>query len=158
MAKTALEKLRTPMEVRIVNELPASALNWGPPGATMVISTPQEIEACVQNIPKGKLATLESLRHIIAAKHGTTITCPVTTGLFLGTVARAAAEQEMMGAKHVTPWWRVVRNDGTLNEKFPGGLAEHEKRLASEGHSFEPKGKAKRKVRDFEKQIAVFQA
>jgi alkylated DNA nucleotide flippase Atl1 len=158
MAKSALEKLRAPMNVRIVNELPAGALNWGPPGATMVISTPQEIESFVAQIPKGKLATLETLRHVIAERHGTTITCPVTTGLFLGTVARAAEEQVMMGAKRVTPWWRVIRNDGTLNEKFPGGIAEHEKRLAAEGQSFEKRGKTKRAVVDHAKKLAKLQA
>jgi alkylated DNA nucleotide flippase Atl1 len=157
MAKTALEKRRAPMAVRIFNALPEGALNWGPPGATMVISTPQEIEALVQKIPTGKLATMESLRHVIAKKHGTTITCPVTTGIFMGRVARAAVEQELLGVKPVTPWWRVVRRDGALNEKFPGGLLEHEKRLAAEGHSFEAKGTRKRKVSDFENRLAVLQ-
>jgi alkylated DNA nucleotide flippase Atl1 len=158
MAKSALEKLRASMDARIVNELPAGAQNWGPPGATMVISTPQEIEGFVAQVPKGKLATLETLRHVIAERHGTTITCPVTTGLFLGTVARAAEEKVMMGAKRVTPWWRVIRNDGTLNEKFPGGIAEHEKRLAEEGHSFEKRGKTKRAVVDHAKKLAKLQA
>jgi alkylated DNA nucleotide flippase Atl1 len=158
MAKSALEKLRTPMDVRIVNELPAGALHWGPPGATMVISTPQEIELFVSKISKGKLATLQSLRDAIAARHGTTITCPVTTGIFLGTVARAAAEQEMMGAKRVTPWWRVIRSDGTLNEKYPGGLSEHKKRLAAEGHVIEKTSKTKLRVKDHDKKLAKLQA
>lgn len=158
MAKSALEKLRTPMDVRIVNQLPPGALNWGPPGATMVISTPQEIESFVAQIPKGKLATLESLRQAIAERHGTTITCPVTTGLFLSTVSRAAEEQAMMGAKRVTPWWRVIRNDGTLNVKFPGGIEEHEKRLAAEGHMFEKRGKTKRAVINHAKKLAKLQA
>lgn len=158
MAKTALEKLRAPMDVRIVNELPAGAQHWGPPGASMVISTPQEIESFVAQIPKGKLATLESLRHVIADRHGTTITCPVTTGLFLNIVARAAEEQLMMGAKRVTPWWRVIRNDGTLNEKFPGGIEEHEKRLAEEGHNFEQRGKTKRGVIQHAQKLARLQA
>jgi alkylated DNA nucleotide flippase Atl1 len=158
MVKTALEKLRRPQEVRIVNQLPAGALHWGPPGATMVISTPQEIEQIVLQIPKGRLATLETLRHVIAQRHGTTITCPVTTGIFLGTVARAAAEQEMMGAKRVTPWWRVIRSDGALNEKFPGGLAEHEKRLKAEGHETAKRGKTKLEVVDYEKHLAKLQA
>jgi alkylated DNA nucleotide flippase Atl1 len=158
MAMTALEKLRRPQEVRIVDELPTGALNWGPPGATMVISTPLEIEAVVQQIPKGRLATFDDLKGVIATRHGTTITCPVTTGIFLGTVARAAAEQEMMGAKRVTPWWRVIRTDGTLNEKFPGGLAEHEKRLVAEGHGIETKGRSKRAVIGFERKLAPLQA
>jgi alkylated DNA nucleotide flippase Atl1 len=158
MAMSAVQKLRKPRAVRIVNELPAGALNWGPPGATMVISTPQEIDAVVQQIPKGRLATFDDLKQVIAARHGTTITCPVTTGIFLGTVARAAAEQEMMGAKRVTPWWRVVRTDGTLNDKFPGGVAEHEKRLLAEGHSIETKGKSKQMVTGFERKLATLQA
>jgi hypothetical protein len=158
MAKTAVEKMRTPYEAKIVNELPAGALNWGPPGATMVISTPLEIEGYVRQIPKGKLATLVTLRNVIADQHGTTITCPVTTGIFLGIVARAAAEQEMMGAKRVTPWWRVIRTDGTLNEKFPGGIVEHEKRLKAEGHTVESRGRSKRAVADFEKRLATLQA
>jgi alkylated DNA nucleotide flippase Atl1 len=158
MRKTALEKLRTPMDVRIVNELPSGALNWGPPGATMVISTPQEIESFVTQIPKGKVATLVTLRNVIAARHGTTITCPVTTGIFLGTVARAAAEEEEMGAKKVTPWWRVLRTDGTLNEKYPGGLVEHQNRLEAEGHTIEKRGKSKWMVAQYERKLAKFQA
>jgi 6-O-methylguanine DNA methyltransferase, DNA binding domain len=158
MAKTALEKLSAPMDVRIVNQLPPGAQHWGPPGASMVISTPQDIESFVVQIPKGELATLESLRQAIAAHHGTTITCPVTTGLFLNTVARAAEEQVMMGAKRVTPWWRVVRTDGSLNEKFPGGLDGHEQRLVSEGHVVVRSGNTKRRVKDFDKKLAKFQA
>lgn len=158
MAKTALEKLRTPMDVRIVKELPAGAQHWGPPGATMVISTPQEIGLLVTQIPKGKLATLEMLRRAIADHHGTTITCPVTTGLFLNTVARAAEEQVILGAKRVAPWWRVIRSDGSLNEKFPGSLEEHEKRLSAEGHSIERSGKTKRRVKDFQTKLTKLQA
>jgi alkylated DNA nucleotide flippase Atl1 len=158
MVKSALEKFRTPMDVRIVNELPAGAKNWGPPGASMVISTPREIETFVSQVPKGKLASLATLRDVIALRHGTTITCPVTTGIFLGTVARAAQEQEMLGAKQVTPWWRVIRTDGTLNEKFPGGLAEHEKRLLAEGHVIVRRGKSKMAVVDYERKLAVFEA
>jgi alkylated DNA nucleotide flippase Atl1 len=158
MAKTALEKLRQPMAVRIVNELPAGAQNWGPAGATMVISTPQEIEALVAKIPNGKLATLESLRKVIANRHGTTITCPITTGIFLGTVARAAAEQEAAGATDITPWWRVIRTDGTLNEKYPGGVAEHQKRLVAEGHGMERRGKTKWAVTDHVLKVAELQA
>ena len=158
MAMSALEKLRRPQVARIVNELPAGALHWGPPGATMVISTPQDIEALVLQIPKGKLATFHGLKNAIAQRHGTTIACPVTTGLFLNIVARAAAEQEMMGAKRVTPWWRVIRSDGTLNEKFPGGLGEHEKRLEAEGHVVKAKSRSNRVVADFERKLVSLQA
>jgi hypothetical protein len=158
MAKTATQKLQTPAEPQIVKQLPARVAHWGPPGASMVISTPLEIESFVRQIPKGKLATLENLRHVAAKRHKTTITCPVTTGIFLGMVAKAAAEQEMFGIKKVAPWWRVIRSDGTLNEKYPGGLAEHKKRLEAEGHEMAKCGKAKLEVVDYEKRLAKLEA
>jgi alkylated DNA nucleotide flippase Atl1 len=138
---TAIERLRKPQDVRIVNELPAGALHWGPPGATMVISTPQEIETFVKQIPKGRVVTLTQLREKIAALHGTTITCPVTTGLFLNIVARAAREMEALDINDTAPWWRVVKTDGSLNEKFPGGIEAQRERLEAEGIAVVAKGK-----------------
>ena len=158
MAKTALEKLRQPQAPRIVDHLPEGALNWGPPGASMVISTPQEIESLVHQIPKGRLATVNTLREVIAGKHGTTITCPVTTGIFLNIVAKAAVEQEQMGARRTAPWWRVLKTDGTLNDRFPGGVEEQAARLKQEGFKTEAKGRSKQMVQDFEKRLAKLSA
>jgi alkylated DNA nucleotide flippase Atl1 len=107
----------------------------------MVISTPQEIDQLVRAIPKGKLATVNSLREAIARRHGTTITCPVTTGIFLSIVAKAADEMEMMGARRVSPWWRVLKSDGSLNPKMPGGVDAHRRRLEAEGFRILPRGK-----------------
>jgi alkylated DNA nucleotide flippase Atl1 len=143
---TAFDRLRRPQDARIVQELPAGALHWGPPGATMVISTPQEIEALVKQIPEGKVLSLTDIRERIAKTHGTTITCPVTTGLFLNIVARAAREMEVMGMRGSAPWWRVVKSDFSLNEKFPGGVAEQARRLRTEGIDIVAKGKNGLKV------------
>jgi alkylated DNA nucleotide flippase Atl1 len=154
MAKSAIEKLNAPQEPKIVRKLPPRVEHWGPPGASMVISTPQEIDQLVATIPKGKLATINTLREVIAKRHKTTITCPVTTGIFFNIAAKAAAEREMMGAKRVTPWWRVLKSDGALNEKMPGGLAEHKKRLTAEGFKVIAKGKKGMAVEDFDKRLA----
>jgi alkylated DNA nucleotide flippase Atl1 len=154
MATSAIEKLRKPQDVKIVHPLPERVAHWGPPGASMVISTPSEIDELVATVPKGKLATINTLRDALAKRHKTTIACPVTTGIFLGIAAKAAAEMEMMGAKRVTPWWRVIKSDGKLNEKMPGGLAEHRRRLQSEGVKVVKSGKADLMVEDFEKRIA----
>jgi hypothetical protein len=153
--KSAAEKLKHPSEARIVKTLPARVAHWGPPGASMVISTPGEIDDVVGRIPKGKLATFAMLRSHLSRAHKTTIACPVTTGIFLGIVARAAAEREMMGAKRVTPWWRVLKGEGLLNEKSPGGLAEHRKRLEAEGFVVVKKGKASLAVADYDKKLAT---
>ncbi|PYT05169.1 MAG: methylated DNA-protein cysteine methyltransferase, partial [Acidobacteria bacterium] len=54
----------------------------------------------------------------------------------------------------VTPYWRVVKADGSLNDKFPGGAKEQSRRLKEEGHSITPrKGKRAPAVKDFEKSL-----
>lgn len=154
MAMSAIEKLRKPQSVEIVRKLPERIAHWGPPGATMVISTPAEIDDVVRKIPKGKLATMTMLRAELSRRNGTDIACPITSGIFLGIVAKAAAEMEEMGAKRVTPWWRVLKSDGTLNEKMPGGIAGHRRRLEAEGFRCEKKGKTGFTVVDFEGKLA----
>lgn len=154
MAMSAIEKLRKPQEAKIVHPMPARVAHWAPPGGSMVISTPSEIDELVRAIPKGKLATVNTLRDALARRHGTSIACPVTTGIFLNIAARAAAEIEEMGGKRVTPWWRVLKSDGTLNPKMPGGIAEQKKRLRDEGHSVVAKGKSSFTVTGFDTKLA----
>lgn len=153
MAKSAIEKMNTPDAIKIVDRLPERVAHWGPPGASMLIATPREVEAQVKAIPKGKLATVNSLRAGLSYKHQTTIACPITTGIFMTTVARASFEMESLGIKGSAPWWRVLKSDGTLNEKYPGGIAEQKKRLEAEGHTIVPRGKSKLMVENFEKQV-----
>ena len=50
--------------------------------------------------------------------------------------------------------WRVIKADGSLNEKFPGGVAAQAARLEKEGHTIEPgKDKKPPRVKDFEKSL-----
>ncbi len=45
----------------------------------------------------------------------------------------------------------MLRADGSLNEKFPGGVDAQAAHLREEGHTIEPgKGKKPPKVKDFE--------
>jgi hypothetical protein len=154
MAMSAIEKLRKPQVPKIVNHLPDRVAHWGPPGASMVISTPAIIDESVGHIPKGKLTTMAKLREALARHHKTDITCPITTGIFLNIVAKAAAEMQDMGAKRVTPWWRVIQSDGKLNPKFPGGIEGHRKKLEVEGFKIEQRGKSALAVEDYEKRLA----
>lgn len=154
MAKTALQKLHQPLEPEIIKPLPDKIAHWGPPGASMVISTPAVIDDVVRKIPKGKLATMTTLREALSKRHHTDIACPITTGIFLGIVAKAAAEMEEMGAMCVAPWWRVLKSDGTLNDRMPGGVAEQRKRLEAEGFAVKAKGKSAQVVPDYETKLA----
>ena len=60
------------------------------------------------------------------------VTCPLVTGIFLRIVAEATEEDRMAGKSESTPYWRVVGEDGRLNQKFPGGMERQAERLRAE--------------------------
>jgi hypothetical protein len=125
---------------------------WGK--GTMVIPAPLEVDAIMRKVPKGKLTTVDRIREALARKHGATIGCPLTTGIFVWIAAHASDEMAFGGEKDVTPYWRTLRSDGALNPKYPGGLQEQAARLKDEGHVVEFfKGNKLPKVKDFEKKL-----
>lgn len=128
--KTAQEKLEKPLQPELVDDRQGRG--------KMLIPTPLEIEALVRTIPRGKLTTMRHIRERLAQHHGADITCPLTTGIFLRIVAEAAEEDRANGKTEITPYWRVVRDDGSMNEKFPGGTEAQAARLREEGHSIVP--------------------
>lgn len=65
------------------------------------------------------------------------VTCPLTSGIFVRIVAEAAEEDRRNGKKRITPYWRVVKDDGSLKDKFPGGAKAQAKLLRAEGHAIQ---------------------
>ena len=123
---------------------------WGT--GTVCIPAPKEVDEIMRGVPKGKLITTGEIRVMLAQKHGATIGCPLTTGIFVNIAARAAEEAAAEGTEKITPYWRTLKSGGELNEKFPGGVEAQAARLREEGHTIEPgKGKKPPKVKDFEK-------
>ena len=109
----------------------------------------------MRTVPSGKLTTINEIREALARKHGATIGCPITTGIFVWVAAHAADELAFGGEKDITPYWRTLRSDGALNPKYPGGVQEQADRLKEEGHTVEFfKGNKLPKVKDFEKKLA----
>src|SRR5262249_26429215 len=49
---------------------------------TMVIPAPSEVDAIMKKVPKGKLITINEIRSLLAQRHGATMTCPITAGIF----------------------------------------------------------------------------
>jgi hypothetical protein len=111
---------------------------WGE--GTFVIPAPREVDAAMRKIRRGKLTTIDHLRKALAKKHGTTIACPITTGIFAWIAAHAADEAEAEGSRRVTPYWRTLKTGGELNPKYPGGVIALRKRLAAEGHKVVKRG------------------
>lgn len=120
----------------------------------MLIPTPLGVDALIRLVTKGKLVTVNRLREKLARDYRADYTCPLTTGIFLRIAAEAAEEDLCRGGKEITPYWRVVKADGSLNEKFPGGVEAQAARLIEEGHLIEPgKGKKPPWVKDWEKYL-----
>ena len=128
---------------------------WGT--GTFVIPAPREVDQLMRRVPKGKLTTIDQLRRVLARRHGATIACPITTGIFAWIAAHAAAEAEAAGKKRTTPYWRTLKSNGELNAKYPGGVESLQRKLKSEGHKVLRMGK-RFVVAEFEKSFAALKA
>jgi alkylated DNA nucleotide flippase Atl1 len=125
---------------------------WGT--GTVVIPALKEVDEIMKQVPKGKLITTAQIRAFLAQKHGASIGCPLTTGIFAWIAANAAEEAAAEGKQDITPYWRTLKAGGELNEKYPGGVEAQAAHLREEGHTIEPgKGKKPPKVKDFEKAL-----
>ena len=135
---------------RVVEINDRMSKRWGT--GTCVIPAPVEVDEVMKNVPKGRLVTINQIREFLARKHGASIGCPITTGIFCNIAARAAEEDAGEGRKDITPYWRTLKSKGELNEKYPGGVEAQTTRLQAEGHTIEPgRGKKPPVVKDFEK-------
>lgn len=153
LKKSFREKLADDKDLPRVVEITANmSQRWGT--GTVVIPAPREVDEIMRSVPRGKLITINQIRERLAKRHGATIGCPITTGIFASIAARAAEEAAAEGKKDITPYWRTLKVGGVLNEKYPGGVDAQAARLREEGHTIEPDkaGKPKR-VRDFEKAL-----
>ncbi len=126
------------------------SMRWGT--GTIVIPSPTEVDEIMKRVPNGKLITVNEIRSTLAKKHGATIGCPITTGIFAMIAAHAAREELEEGKTGVTPYWRTLKSDGAINPKYPGGTEEQKARLESEGHKVIRKGK-KYLVEGYEKHL-----
>lgn len=120
-------------------------------GRRVFIATPKIVDNLVRTIPKGKLVTIKQIREKLAKDFKAESTCPLTTGIFLRIISEVAEEDLRTGKKKVTPYWRVIRDNGSLIDKFPGNIKLQAKRLRKEGHIIEFK---KPKVKNFENYLA----
>jgi hypothetical protein len=91
---------------------------WGT--GTMVIPAPTEVDELMRQVPAGKVTTVNEIRAALARRHGATIECPITTGIFGWIAANAAEEQRQKGNTDITPYWRTLKTSGLINEKYPG--------------------------------------
>lgn len=138
------EKLERVQESKAVAISPKMQKRFG--SGKMLIPRPLDIDALIRKVPRGRLVTQGQIREKLARACGADVACPITTGIFVRIAAEAAEEDLRAGKSRVTPYWRVIRDDGRLLEKFPGGPVAQADRLSAEGHAIETGGKLR--VRD----------
>jgi len=151
--KTWQEKLADDQGLPKVEEIKGKmSTRWGT--GTVCIPAPREVDEIMRQVPAGSLITINIIRDKIAKKHGATIGCPITTGIFAWVAAHAAQEAIDEGKTDTTAFWRTLKVGGELNPKYPGGIEAQTARLESEGHVIEPgRGKKPPHVKDYEKAL-----
>lgn len=106
--KTWTEKLADPRP-HVVKPAPM-AIAGMKAGQLMLVPTPRLVDDFIRTIPRGRALELKGLRAALAAAHGAEVTCPITMGFHLRTVAEAAWEARANGTPlaRITPVWRVL--------------------------------------------------
>lgn len=146
------DKLTREQEPKIVDIPPRMRKLWG--RGTMAIARPLDVDALMRKVRKGRVATVKQIMAKLAEIYGSDTMCPMTTGIFIRIVAEAAEEDRAAGKTRITPYWRTLKGDGKLNEKYPGGVESQAARLAAEGHELVPgRGKQPPGVKEYAKKL-----
>jgi len=107
MVKSWNDRLNTPG----INGIKPSPRSFGDvvEGQSMLVPTARQVDDFIRSIPKGVEMDVRALRTALAIEHGAEVTCPVTVGYHLRTVAEAANEdlERGMALSDVAPFWRV---------------------------------------------------
>lgn len=106
-----------------------------PAGARLLISCPKEVETYLRTrVPVGETREVQQMRRELAVEHGADAACPVSTSIFLRTVAEAAWDQIEAGAStvDVAPFWRVVDPKSPLAKKLRAGATWIEQQRLAE--------------------------
>jgi len=120
-AKTWADKKRAkpPHTVTLVKDFAGV-----PAGARLLISCPIELEDYLKrHVPPGTTKEIQQVRRELASLHGADATCPVSTSIFLRTVAEAAWDEIEAGkaTTDVAPFWRVIDPKSPLAKKLRAG-------------------------------------
>lgn len=117
-------------------------------GDKMYFAPPLAYDTVMKQIPSGRVITVGKIREYFAKLSGADFTEPMTAGMFVSIAAWASEQRET----EKTPYWRTLKANGELNEKYPGGAMAQKKKLEAEGHTIIQKGRKNVKyyVQDYE--------
>lgn len=148
------EKLEKKQAAKLVEIPPQMQKRFGT--GLMLIPAPMDVDAVMRRVPRGRLVTQSQIREKLARESKAKVACPMTTGIFVRIAAEAAEEDRRNGKSRITPYWRIIRDDGSLNEKFPGGVELQAAYLEQEGHRLKNSKGRSPTVIDFDKHLVQF--
>ena len=92
-------------------------------GKPMLVPTARQVDDFIRSIPNGVEMDVRALRTALAIEHGAQVTCPVTIGYHLRTVAEAANEdlERGMELSAIAPFWRVLDTNAPTTKKLSFG-------------------------------------
>lgn len=117
-------------------------------GNRMYFAPPLDYDRVMKRVPYGRVTTIGEIRGYFAKQNGADFTEPITAGIFVSIAAWASDQR----AGDETPYWRTLKANGELNEKYPGGIEAQKKKLEAEGHTILSKGRKNIRyyVKDYE--------
>ena len=118
-------------------------------GSRMYFAPPIYYDKVMKRIPYGKVITVGKIREYFAKLNGADFTEPITAGIFVSIAAWASYQR----TDDETPYWRTLKANGELNEKYPNGIEAQKEKLEAEGHTIVQKGRKNIRyyVKDYEK-------
>ncbi len=120
-------------------------------GNRMYFAPPIDYDTVMKQVPFGKIITVGEIREYFAKQSGADFTEPITAGIFVSIAAWASHQR----TEDETPYWRTLKANGELNEKYPGGVLAQKERLEVEGHTIIQRGRTNIRyfVKDYEKYL-----
>lgn len=117
-------------------------------GDKMYFAPPLDYDRVMKRVPYGRVTTVGEIREYFAKQSGADFTEPITAGIFVSIAAWASHQR----AGDETPYWRTLKANGELNEKYPGGIKAQREKLEAEGHTIISKGRKNIRyyVKDYE--------
>jgi hypothetical protein len=133
MAKSWTEKLQDPRPHQ-VKPAPIDIAGMKA-GEIMLVPTAGMIDAFIRAIPAGIGLDVRGLRRELARRHGAEVTCPITTGFHLRTIAEAAwaAHRDGTATAEITPFWRVLHSRTPTAARLACGIDFIRRQRRAEG-------------------------
>lgn len=106
-------------------------------GSKMYFAPPLDYDRVMKRVPYGRVTTVGEIRKYFAKRSSADFTDPITAGIFVSIAAWASDQR----SGDETPYWRTLKANGELNEKYPGGIESQKEKLEAEGHAILSRGR-----------------